>query len=178
MKIASYSLLGSKCFTIIGPKVVAILTASLVCLFLPVHSSRGFQTVSDMTSQNASIVLAQVAGTEMPKKITDIRVEVTQEGEEKVIFALNGFYPPKSFSIEGDQPRVVCDFFGTRLANSIINRTKVSGKFIQQIRIGIHKGNKPKIRVVLDLVPEKQYKVKQLFFKEDHVYTLIVGPDQ
>jgi hypothetical protein len=178
MKIASYSFFGSKCFTFIGPKVVAILPATLACLFLPVHSSRGFQTVSDMTSQKASIVLAQVASTEIPKKITDIRFEATQEGEEKVIFALNGFYPPKSFSIEGDQPRVVCDFFGTRLANSIIKQTTVGGQFIQQIRIGIHKGNEPKIRVVLDLVPEKQYKVKQLFFKEEHVYTLIVGQGQ
>jgi len=178
MKIASYSLLGSKCFTIIGPKVVAILIASLACLFLPVHSSRGFQTVSDMTSQKASIVLAQVASTEIPKKIMDILFEVTQEGEEKVIFALNGFYPPKSFSIEGDQPRVVCDFFGTLLANSIINRTTVSGKFIQQIRIGIHKGNEPKISVVLDLVPNKQFRVKQIFIKEEHLFTLIVGPGQ
>ena len=127
MKTASYSFFGSKCFTIIGPKVVAILTASLACLLLPIHSSRGFQTVSDMTNQKANIVLAQVASTEIPKKIMDIRFEVTQEGEEKVIFALNGFYPPKSFSIEGDQPRVVCDFFGTRLANSIIKQTTVGG---------------------------------------------------
>jgi hypothetical protein len=157
---------------------VAALTAGLVPLLLSVPPSRGFQTAPDATSPTAGIALAQVVSTAMPREIKDIRFEVAQGGKEQVLFGLNGFYPPKSFSIDGDQPRVVCDFFSAHLADNIHHRIEVGGEFIQQIRIGIHKGNEPKVRVVLDLVPEKHYRVKQFFLKEAHVYTLIVGLGQ
>jgi len=49
---------------------------------------------------------------------------------------------------------------------------KVKGAFIRQIRVGIHKGPMAKVRAVLDLVPDKAYKVAQRFFEKENIYEL------
>jgi len=118
----------------------------------------------------------QLAGTEIVREIKGIRTEVTPEGKEKVIFLLGDFSPPKFFAFEGDRPRLVCDFFDTRLAGGIDHRIKVDGSLIRQIRIALHKGSRPKVRVVLDLVPKQNYDVEQIFFKDENIYTIIVNP--
>ncbi len=118
----------------------------------------------------------QLAGTEIVREIKGIRTEVTPEGKEKVIFLLGDFSPPKFFAFEGDRPRLVCDFFDTRLAGGIDHRIKVDGSLIRQIRIALHKGSRPKVRVVLDLVPKQNYDVEQIFFKNENIYTIIVNP--
>lgn len=118
----------------------------------------------------------QLAGTEIVREIKGIRVEVTPGGEEKVIFLLGDFSPPKFFAFEGDRPRLVCDFFDARLAGEIDHRIKVDGTLIRQIRIALHRGSRPKVRVVLDLVPKQNYDVEQIFFKDENIYTIIVSP--
>jgi len=118
----------------------------------------------------------QVASTGIVKEVKEIRVEVTPEGEEKVFFELSGFYPPQMMAIEGERPRVVCDFYGVRLGSNIARRIEVNGNLIQQIRIAHHEGLRPRVRIVLDLVPHKNYNVQQVFFKKEHLYTLIISP--
>jgi len=118
----------------------------------------------------------QSAGTEIVREIKGIRAEVTPEGKEKVIFLLGDFSPPKFFAFEGDRPRLVCDFFDTQLARGIDHRIKVNGSLIRQIRIALHRESRPKVRVVLDLVPKQNYDVEQIFFKDENIYTIIVSP--
>jgi len=110
-----------------------------------------------------------------PKRLLDIRTHSTAEGEEKVTFRLNGVYPPETFVIEGDRPRVVCDFFNTRFGLNIRPLMEVNGSCILQIRIAAHHGGKEKIRVVLDLVPDQDYEIKQLFFEKENIYALSVA---
>ena len=117
-----------------------------------------------------------LADTEIVREIKGIRVEVTPEGKEKVIFLLGDFSPPKFFAFEEDRPRLVCDFFDARLAKGIDHRIKVNGSLIRQIRIALHRGSRPKVRVVLDLVPKQNYDVEQIFFKDENIYTIIVSP--
>lgn len=109
------------------------------------------------------------------KEIKEIEIILTPEGEEMVTFLLNGYYPPKTFSITENSPKVICDFVGFRLGKGIERYLKANGNLIQQIRIGIHKGSMSKVRVVLDLVPNQQYEIRPVFFKDENLFTLIVG---
>lgn len=105
-------------------------------------------------------------------EIKDIHVDVTPEGEEKVIFVLTDFKPPKTFVLEEDEPKVVCDFPDARFTATIGRKVEVNARFVQRIRIGIHKSPKSKVRVVLDLVPDQDYEVEQTFFRKENLYTL------
>ena len=107
--------------------------------------------------------------------IKEIEYVMTPEGEEMVTFLLSKKYPPKTFSIAGERPKVICDFFNAQLGAGIERYLKVDGDLIKQIRIGVHKGSKSKIRVVLDLVPDNEYEIKPVFFEKDDLYALIVG---
>ncbi len=108
------------------------------------------------------------------KLITGIKAVVTSEREEKVIFYLNGFYPPKVIVLEGEKPRVVCDFFDTKLDPKTTYPIKVNGNLLRQIRIGIYRRKEAKTRVVLDLNPIHDYDVEQTFFKKENIYVIIV----
>jgi hypothetical protein len=71
---------------------------------------------------------------------------------------------------------VVCDFYNVSIADSIDSIIPVNGKLIRKIRIGIHKGPRPKVRVVVDLDPDKKYSVEQVFFKQSNRYSLTFRP--
>jgi hypothetical protein len=116
----------------------------------------------------------QVTTTKVFKEIKEIRVEVIPQGEERAVFLLNGSYPPHMFALEGERPKVVCDFFDARLADGMKRSIEVNGSLIQQVRIGIHEGARPKVRVVLDLAPHHNYDVQQILLKEKNLYTVIV----
>lgn len=134
-------------------------------------------TVSDkQTPSTASVPHNTETDVTDSKEIRDIQVDITPEGEEKVIFTLNGFYPPETFVLEDSLPKVVCDFKGASLKEGISKRKDVNGKFLQRIRIGVHKDENPKIRVVLDLVPDRDYEVEQIFFRKENLYTLTFKP--
>lgn len=117
---------------------------------------------------------AEVATQKGFKEIKEISVKFMQQGEERVVFLLNGFHPPHMFALEGESPKVVCDFFEARLAKGVKRHFEVNGTHIKQIRIGIHRDVNPKVRVVLDLAPDHNYDVQQIFLKEKHLYTVIV----
>ncbi len=116
------------------------------------------------------------AGEPAEKVMADIRVEVSPDGSEKAIFVLNGFYPPETFVLEEGIPKVVCDFFYVSPAPAVDRRMDVNGDFIRQIRTGIHRGPPPKLRVVVDLEPNRDYDVQQVYFKQDNTYVLTFTP--
>jgi uncharacterized protein YgiM (DUF1202 family) len=106
------------------------------------------------------------------KKLKDIQINMPSQGEEKVLFVMNGFYPPEIFALEDTVPKVVCDFVGIHPGKKIEKRRQieVKGLLIQRIRLGVYEGEK--IRVVVDLSPTQDYNVEQLFLKEDNLYIL------
>jgi hypothetical protein len=101
------------------------------------------------------------------KMIEDINFEHSGDGEERIIFKLNGTYIPKIFTLQGKQPRVVFDFQDTNAAKMINNIINTNGELIKRIRVGIHKGDNPKTRVVLDLRPNKNINIRQDFDNEE-----------
>ncbi|MFC1883220.1 AMIN domain-containing protein [Thermodesulfobacteriota bacterium] len=113
-----------------------------------------------------------------PGKITTIKIKILYSGEEKVLISGNGISPPKIFALEGEKPRVVCDFKGVGLGPDVEKKIEVDGKFIKMIRTAAYENEGGKVRVVLDLSPEGSYEVEQTFFKKQNIYELIVKPEK
>ncbi len=106
--------------------------------------------------------------------LLDVSYESTANDSEMVLFKLNDFYPPIVFGIEKGNPRVVCDFLDTMLAVDIPPVIETNGFFVRKIRTARHPSPE-KVRVVLDLVPNKNYDLQQVFFKEDNLFVIIIS---
>ena len=106
--------------------------------------------------------------------LLDITFESTANDSEMVLFKLNDFYPPLVFGIEKGNPRVVCDFLDTVLGSDIETTIQTRGMFVSRIRTALHP-SPAKVRVVLDLVPNKNYDLQQVFFKEDNLFVIIIS---
>ncbi len=107
--------------------------------------------------------------------INGIRTVVTDPNHAQIIFELSGYHPPEIMVIEGETPRVVCDFFSARLAPGVKKNLSVKTGVVKRIRVGVHKGSKPKVRVVLDLNAGQNYSVEQFFFEKENYYALMVN---
>lgn len=107
-------------------------------------------------------------------ELKEIRFEKGTDGEERVLFVLNGYYPPKAFAIEGKRPRLICDFFDARLDKGVSRLIETDGYLIQTIRVGSHSSPTPKIRVVLDLRPDQDYEIRQVFSPDKKIYAVIL----
>ena len=107
-------------------------------------------------------------------ELREIRFEKGKDGEERVLFVLNGDYPPKTFAIEGKRPRLICDFFGVRLYKKVKHLIKVDGALIKTIRVGIHLSLAPKTRVVLDLRPDQDCEIRKAFFFDEKIYAVVL----
>lgn len=110
------------------------------------------------------------------KRIESIQFEKGEAGKEKILFSLSGFYPPKTFAMDEQIPKVVCDFIDTRMGPALGNAIPVGGDLVQRIRIGYHELPVKKVRVVIDLSPEKKYSVEQVFYKKTNLYALTFSP--
>jgi len=81
---------------------------------------------------------------------------------------------PQTMIVEGEKPRVVCDFFDAGLASDIGDSIEVNSGIVEKIRTGMHKWPKFKVRVVLDLMPGRNYEVDKIFFEKENYYVLVV----
>ena len=107
-------------------------------------------------------------------QIEYIKFDASSPKGEMVMFKLNGFHPPAIHGVEEGIPRVICDFNNTKLLQTIKGPIKADGKYVKTIRTTVTK--KPeKVRVVIDLEPNKNYDLQQVFFKEDNLFVLIVN---
>ena len=119
-------------------------------------------------------IVPQEATPRAAKKIKMIRREVTAEDVTKVVFVLNGPFSPETMIVEGENPRVVCDFFDADLASDIADSIEVNNGIVEKIRTGMHKWPKFKVRVVLDLVPGRNYEIDEIFLEKKNHYVLVV----
>lgn len=106
--------------------------------------------------------------------LSDVSFNRTEDNTEMVLFKLNDFYPPIVFAIEKGTPRVVCDFLDTKLDRAVRPVIGANGEFVSRIRVARH-DNPEKVRVVLDLVPNRNYDLQQVFFKEDNLFVIVIN---
>ncbi len=93
---------------------------------------------------------------------------------EMVIFRLNDFYPPTVSAIEKDIPQVLCDFMDMQFGAEVQELIVANGIYVERIRVIRHE-SPDKMRVVLDLSPDRDYDLQQVFFKNDNLFVLIVN---
>lgn len=115
----------------------------------------------------------KVASSVVPT-ILEISFDDSSSKGEMVLFRLNDFFPPSVSAIERDNPRVLCDFMAMNLDSSVPKTIEVNGKYIERIRTARHQ-DPEKVRVVLDLLPNRDYDLKQVFFRNDNLFVLIVN---
>ena len=105
--------------------------------------------------------------------IDKISFEKSPDKEEKVLFQLTNFHPPVIFGVEEGTPSIVCDFMDAGVGDKVPEIIPAQGEFVKQVRV--EKDIKShKIRVVLELMPNRHYDLRQVFFKEENLYVLFV----
>ena len=112
----------------------------------------------------------QISEKKPVREITSIQTIVFSDTVEKVLFTLSGFFPPKTSTISGERPHVVCDFIGARPGAGISDNIRTDGKFIQQITV---ETNDTGTRVSVMLSPEHDYNIEQIFYEREKIYSLI-----
>ena len=132
------------------------------------------QTVAVPQPQGAADDKAAVPAEPTGPVLESVTFDGKSPKGEMVLFKLNEFHPPEVHGVEQGVPRVICDFKDTRLADSAQSLIKTDGKHVKVIRVSKTR-NPEKVRVVLDLVPNRSYDLQQLFFKEDNLFVIIVN---
>ncbi|PIE57473.1 MAG: hypothetical protein CSA33_08295 [Desulfobulbus propionicus] len=122
----------------------------------------------------AMLTESSMADSKKPR-IEDIKYHTAEAGEQ-ITFSLTAPSPPTVFTLPGDNPRIVFDFAGATTSRNIASLIPVQGKLVQRIRVGLHHGDKPKVRVVLDLATQEMLAVKQSYNKEASVLTVTLSP--
>jgi uncharacterized protein YgiM (DUF1202 family) len=110
--------------------------------------------------------------------LTDIRAEPGEDADaETVVFELNGFHPPNTFALEEDNLlKIVCDFKDVLPSDALGKVVPLTGQYLKRVRLGVHKTPDLKVRAVVDLSPDRQYGVEQVFFRESNRYVLTIRP--
>lgn len=116
--------------------------------------------------------LATAANSE--PELESIKFDPSSPKGEMIMFKLNGFHPPAVHGVEEGIPRVICDFNNTKLGAATKKQIKANGQHVKVIRTSVTK--KPeKVRVVIDLEPNRSYDLQQVFFKDDNLFVIIVN---
>jgi hypothetical protein len=106
--------------------------------------------------------------------ILEISFDDSSSKGEMALFRLNDFFPPTVSAIEKSSPRVICDFLATDIGPDVEKFISTKGKYIERIRtVRLH--DPELVRVVLELSPDKNYELHQVFFRNDNLFVLIVN---
>jgi len=108
--------------------------------------------------------------------IKDIKFEKSENGKETLYIYSNTFFVPEIFPLEEDNPKIVVDIQNTESIKKGLETIDVEGRIIRRIRSYLHRGSK-KLRIVLDLEPDKNYYTDQLFYQKENIYSLEVKED-
>jgi hypothetical protein len=107
-------------------------------------------------------------------EISAVKFETSPDGQEKVIFIQSSYRQPNVFSLKEEIPKAVCDFSNSRISAGVSRNIKVGGKLVQRIRVGVHGEKEPKVRVVLDIAPERKYEMKHFFSDKENRYVVVL----
>jgi hypothetical protein len=127
---------------------------------------------SDSKSEPLSLKSSVISGSS--KKILDIESDIKSTTAEMITIVLTGLFPPEAQVIEGKTPKIICDFPDVLMEKTIKRVIAINGRYILQVRTGIHPPPEPKSRVVIDLAPNRDYEVEQLFYEQNSRYSMII----
>lgn len=107
--------------------------------------------------------------------IESIQIIADEGVTEKVVINLNGSYTPRVFRLNGDQPRLVLDFFDVRYLSGTHKIDGAGTSFVAGIRIGRHK-NPSKTRIVVDIQKDTPYDYEQSFNVSNNILEISFSP--
>lgn len=107
-------------------------------------------------------------------QLLEISYENSSSKGEMIFFRLNGFYPPSVTADESETPKVNCEFTGMELGPDVQRTIEARGAYVQKVATTADKKG-GKVRVDIDLTPDRDYDLRQVFFKEDNLFVLIVN---
>ncbi|MFN2353077.1 MAG: AMIN domain-containing protein [Desulfopila sp.] len=107
-------------------------------------------------------------------KLVDVSYERSTNDKEMVLFQLNGFYPPMVYSAESNELLVVCEFDNGVVEDGVEPVLETGGVFINTVEVRSMEAPR-KIRVLLTLRGNATYDLKQVFFKEDNLFVVIIS---
>lgn len=96
----------------------------------------------------------------------------SEPGSEGVSIEFSSFAIPRFFTLEGDRPRIVID------VKDVSNwqgppKTPINGRQIRQIRSFLHHRER-RLRIVLDMYPNRNYMIDQIYDIDRHIYIISV----
>jgi len=110
------------------------------------------------------------------REIENVYVQLVSADEEKVLFKLNGFFAPETFVVTDDTPKVVCDFKATSVGERVSPVMQIDGLLINRLLVKPPTHPDNHTRVIIDLVPERNYRVQPKYYKENSEYALEIHP--
>ncbi|MFH1487291.1 MAG: DUF1566 domain-containing protein, partial [Pseudomonadota bacterium] len=116
-----------------------------------------------------------LSGSKNPLVIKKITFQLQDEkGKEVVFIHSDGFVKPHAFSLEGERLRFVVDIQNVSSFREDRHEIEINGKYIQKIRSHLH-ADTGTLRIVLDLLPFKSYRIEQFFYEADNIYAIDIG---
>ena len=108
---------------------------------------------------------------ENPIHIKDILFIKTQMGSEILHIYSNRLFVPDISSIEGENPQVVVDINDAVSVKKGLSKIDVNWKLIRKFRSHLY-ADSNKFRIILDLVPEKNYSIEHFFYEKENIFYL------
>jgi hypothetical protein len=108
--------------------------------------------------------------------VSSVTLHQEGDGRERVRIKLEGTHTPKVYSLEGDKPRLICDFPGAGYAGLVKPVVRGGGTLVQRIRVGAHDPPERKVRIVLDIEPGRKYTYSREFSKEENILNILLVP--
>ena len=108
--------------------------------------------------------------------IESIEVIAAYDKPEQVVFKLNGSHAPKIFKLNGDNPRLVLDFYGIKYPSRIDRISDVGGDIIAGVRVGRHT-DPQRTRVVVDIQQDSPYQYDETFNVSNNNLVVTLVPD-
>ena len=136
------------------------------------HQSQVAQSAPEVINDNDALEPEKEQKAEII--LHEVRYEKSNSGKEMIFFRLNGFYPPTVFSSQGSDLYVVCDFLGAVPAAELTGSIASGDDHIQSITITAAE-EPARVRVLIELFETLDYDLKQVFFREDNLFVLMLS---
>ena len=108
---------------------------------------------------------------ENPIHIKDILFMKTQMGSEILYIYSNRLFVADISSIEGKNPQVIVDINDAVSIKEGLSKIDVNWNFIQKFRSHLY-SDLNKLRIILDLAPDKAYSIEHFFNEKENIYYL------
>ncbi len=109
-------------------------------------------------------------------QLTINKISFEQSGDtvEKVVIDVTNFHPPVVLGQEEGTPTISCEFMKAATGQEVPAILATNGNYIKQVRV--EKNTNPhRVKVILELRPNRQYDLQQVFYKAQNLYVLSVN---